>query len=369
MASGEQVLIGAVLDPASPPRAVSARLLDEMQGHRLAPLAWDTIATSGNADAWPESIQLTLRRASAAQALASDLLDAELRRVIAAAGDAGVHTVLIKGAALAYTHYRRPHLRPRSDSDIVIREGDRDAMARVLVSLGYTRSDAVDGSLITQQFQWTFRLTAGLVHAVDVHWRVFNPHLFGDVLSTGELLDRAVPVRALGPHARSPSTVDALVLACVHRVAHHAGEEDAIWDFDIHLLISSLHHDDAAAFIRKVVDADVRAVCAAGISSAKSRFGTRLPAELESLVEHAADTREQTAVFLEPGRRQVDVLASDLGALGSWRARAALVRQHLFPPPHYMLKKYRRSNRAWLPLLYTRRILTGVPRWLKSQRS
>jgi hypothetical protein len=79
--------------------------------------------------------------------------------------------------------------------------------------------------------------------------------------------------------------------------------------------------------------------------------------------------REQTATFLAPRRRQVDVLASDLGALGNWRARAELIRQHLFPPPQYILKKYRRRNRAWLPLLYARRMLTGVPRWLRSQGS
>jgi hypothetical protein len=369
MESGEQILIGAVTDPASPPGAVSSHALEQMERHRLAPLAWHTLTTSGHAAAWPAAIQLTLRRASAAQALVSDLLDAELRRVVAAAGDAGVRTLLIKGAALAYTHYPRPHLRPRSDSDVVIHERDRDAIARVLASLGYTRSDAVDGSLITQQLQWTLALTAGLVHAVDVHWRVFNPHLFGDVLSADDLLARAVPLHGLGPHALSPSGVDALVLSCVHRVAHHAGEEDPVWDFDIHLLISSLADDEAAAFARRAAAANVRAVCAAGVASAKARFGTRLPAELESFVEHAPHAREHTAAFLEPGRRQVDVLASDLGALGSWRARMALVRQHLFPPSQYVLKKYRRSSRAWLPLLYTRRILAGLPRWLRSQRS
>ena len=368
MESGEQILVGAVTDPASPPGVVSSRVLGEIERHRLAPLAWDTLTTSGHAAAWPEVVRSALRRASAARALASDLVDAELRQVVAGAGEAGLRAVLIKGAALAYTHYRLPHLRPRSDSDIVIGEADRDAMARVLAALGYTRTEAVDGALITQQFQWTRGLAADLVHAVDVHWRVFNPHLFAGVLSAGDLLERAVPLPGLGPHALCPCTVDALLLACVHRVAHHAGEEDAIWDFDIHLLASSLRDEEAAAFARQAAAADVRAVCAAGLAAAAARFGTRLPAELRSFAEKKV-TGEPTAVFLEKGRRQVHLLASDLGALGSWRARTALVRQHLFPSPQFLLKKYGRRHPAWLPFLYARRIIAGLPRWLRSQRS
>jgi hypothetical protein len=369
MTTAERILVAAVTDPATPPQAVAPQMLDAIERHGLAPLAWDALTTSGHTDAWPALLQERLRRAYAAQALVAGLLDAELRRVIAAAGEAGIRTVLIKGAALGYTHYRLPHLRPRSDSDIVIAETDRSGIAQVLSALGYARSEAIDGPLVTQQAQWTRKVAAGLVHAVDVHWRVFNPHLFGDVLPTAHLLHRAVPIPALGPHALSPCAADALVLACVHRAAHHAGEEDPIWDYDIHLLISSLSDDDAAAFARSASAADVGAVCAAGVTSAQARFGTRLPATLESFVARAADSPGRTAVFLEPGRRQVDVLASDLGALATWRARAALLRQHLFPSPRYLLKKYGRSNWGWLPLLYVRRIVAGMPRWLRSQRS
>jgi Uncharacterised nucleotidyltransferase len=365
----DHLLVSAVRDPASPLPPPPADRLGHLERHHLAPLAWDALATSGRVEDWPRPVQSSLRRASAAQALVSDLLDRELRRVIDSAGEAGVRTLLIKGAALAYTHYRRPHLRPRSDSDIVVNESDRDAMARVLDALGYRRSDAIDGSLITQQAQWTRTLDAGVVHAVDVHWRVFNPHLFGPVAAVDWLYERACPLPALGPHAHCPCTVDALLLACVHRVAHHAGEDDPIWDFDVHLLVSSLSDDDAAEFGRIVAAADLRAISAAGIGSAHSRFRTRLPSAVLSLVRDAEGHREPTAVFLEQGRRQVDVLTSDLAALGSWRARASLLRQHLFPSPAYMRAKYGVRSAALLPFAYARRIVAGVPRWFSSQRS
>jgi hypothetical protein len=299
----------------------------------------------------------------------SELCDAELRRIIEAFGHAGIRLLVIKGAALAYTHYRVPHLRPRNDSDVVIEEAQCDAAAGVLSALGYVKSHAIDGTLITQQSQWTRALHAGLSHALDVHWRVFNPHLFANVSSVESLMARAVPVPALGAHALAPRNVDALVLACAHRVAHHPGADDAVWDYDIHLLVSSLRDNEIGAFTSAVAAADLRAVTAACIAAARARFGTRVPTVLQSFLDRAREHSEPTAVFLDAGRRQVDILVSDLGALGGWRARALLLRQHVFPPSEYVFEKYGRRSRAWLPWLYARRVVSGMPRWLRSQRS
>ena len=369
MNPAERILVAAVTNPDSPCDTPASDVLDRIEQHRLAPQAWDTITRAGHAAAWPEQIRSKLRHVSAAHAVASEMLDRELRVVIDAAGGSGVRSVLIKGAALAYTHYRRPYLRPRNDSDVVIDEADRDAMADVLSSLGYARSAAVEGTLITQQAQWTRTGAAGLTHAVDVHWRLFNPHLFGRVLSTDRLLERAVPLPALGPHASSPCAVDALMIACVHRVAHHAGEEDVVWDFDIHLLVSALREEEAAEFAAAVAAAELRNVAAAGIGSAQTCYGTRIPPPLAELVEHASRYREPTAVFLERGRRQVDLLRSDLATLPGWRARTRLMREHLFPSREYMRSKYGARSGARLALAYARRIVRGVPRWLRSQRS
>ena len=369
MESADLILIGAITNPASLPAVPSAEVLEQIEEHRLGPLAWDAVMTAGYAERWPEPLRGTLRRGAAAQALVSELANTELRRVVDALGEAGIRAVLIKGAALAFTHYRRPHLRPRTDTDLVIDGAQRDAVAEILMALGYARSPAVDGVLVTQQFQWSRTLRAGVVHALDVHWRVFNPHAFANVLSVERVLARAVPVPALGPHALAPCSIDALVLACAHRAAHHAGDTDALWDFDVHLLVSSLGGEEVRELQQAVAAADVRAIAAAGIASAASRFGTTVPPTLQAFLARAVDHREPTAVFLDAGRRQVDVLLSDVGALRGWRARALLIWQHLVPPPRYVLEKYGRRSRAWLPWLYLRRLFGGLPRWLRSQRS
>jgi hypothetical protein len=326
---------------------------------------WHELVESGTVDDCPPEITAALRGASQARALEADLMNRELTRVLEAAGQAGIPLVITKGAAVSHTHYPRPHLRPRGDSDLVIRPDDRNRLAAVLQSCGYVPSAGVDGSLVTQQRQWVRRVGPELAFSLDVHWRVFNPRVFANVLSPEDLIARAVPVPVLGDSARAPHPIHALLLACVHRVAHHRGDEDLLWLYDIRLLAESLSDGGAAEFIALATERRVAAVCADGLVRAVRVVDARLPAPLRSWIEYAPwrDAGEPSAAFLDHDR-QVDKLVSDLRALPTLSMRARLVWQHLFPRPEYMLRHYSVRSRVWLPYLYLKRIVAGAPRWL-----
>ena len=49
---------------------------------------------------------------------------AETQRVLARLHDAGVPALIVKGAHVEWTCYAAPHLRERSDTDLLIRERD-----------------------------------------------------------------------------------------------------------------------------------------------------------------------------------------------------------------------------------------------------
>lgn len=89
------------------------------------------------------------------------------------------------------------------------------------------------------------------------------------------------------------------------------------------------------------------------------------------LVEDALDLRgRQLAVIIEIAMHasfiaQVDVLWSDVSALPGWRARASLVREHLFPPVAYMRSHYTSWPATALPLAYLQRIVLGAPKWFR----
>ncbi len=287
----------------------------------------------------------------------------ELRAVLAALAEAGVTPILLKGAALAGTHYSRPELRPRSDTDLMIPSRARDAVARTLVTLGYRRMSEVDGEEAIGQFHFDRHDPNGLFHALDVHWRVSNVRVFADALTYEELARDAVALPALGPDARGPSPVHALLLACVHRVAHHGDTDNLLWLYDVHLLARALTRDERDAFDALASTRRMRAVCARTLCLARDAFGGVDAAWIERL--SAGSAGEPAAGFLGGRLRQVDILRSDISAIPQWRPRLALVREHLFPRAQFMHERYGTRTNLVLPWLYMHRIVTGLPKWFR----
>ena len=64
----------------------------------------------------------------------------ELRRVLGLLAAGGVKALLLKGAALAYTVYAAPHLRPRGDLDLLIAHADLQAADQALLAAGWLRA-------------------------------------------------------------------------------------------------------------------------------------------------------------------------------------------------------------------------------------
>lgn len=298
--------------------------------------------------------------------LAADLLrEAEIRRAIAAFDAEGICTLLLKGAHLAYGWYERPDLRPRIDTDLLVAASACDAVNRILLGIGYDPPSHATGTLLTYQAAYRKRRNQLLIHVFDVHWRIANPQAFGTVLSFEELVRAAVPVPQLGSGARALSAADALLLACVHRVAHHFDSNRLIWLYDIHLIASGLPADGWEHFLSLVEQRKVAAVCRRSLERTIDRFYTQIPrAVLDDPRLRLSAIAEPTAAYLTP-RRHVHNIVNDLQALPTWRARLRLVREHLFPSSRYMREVYGLSSRTPLPFLYAQRAVRGAWRWLE----
>ena len=106
--------------------------------------------------------------------------------------------------------------------------------------MGYERRTFISGDLVTYQAPFERVDHLGIEHALDIHWRIANPQVVSQVLTHDELVERSVTVRVQGHPMRVPSAVDALLVACVHRVAHHPDFEKPIWVRDIHVLATGL---------------------------------------------------------------------------------------------------------------------------------
>ena len=96
--------------------------------------------------------------------------------------------------------------------------GRRDCAARAVVTRIFGDRACDD---LFSQFEMQKVDGFGVCHVFDMHWKISTQPVFDSVLTYGEMLPRAQPVPALGPHAMTAGLVDALLLACIHPVMHH----------------------------------------------------------------------------------------------------------------------------------------------------
>jgi hypothetical protein len=283
----------------------------------------------------------------------------EITRVLGALHARGIEPILLKGTPLAYSVYDAPALRPREDTDLLIRAGDADAVRQVMRDLGYAAPAYCDD--VHHQFPLERRDEFDVTHAFDFHLQVSTQAAFADLLTFEELDAEAIPVAALGPSARAAGSAHALLLACVHPAMHHQNVELLIWVYDVHLLVGRMTTREVDRFADFAVSKGVATICALQFERAHERFGTVVPEGVMARLSAAAG--EPTAAYLQPGRSWKDELISNVGALG-WKDRLRLLRRIAFPDPGFMLRSYGlragTADATLLPALYVLRGLRGL---------
>lgn len=291
-----------------------------------------------------------------------------LKEALAACASTGVQPILFKGAHLAYALYARPDLRPRADTDVLIpaTRHARDAVHRALRSLGYDTRASAGGNLVMTQRAYAARRGGITTQAIDVHWRVANPPAFARLLSYEEALAEATPLPMLGPNVSGFSVVHALLVACVHRVAHHRGSNLLIWFCDIDRLGRRVTEGEWTRFVGLAIRGRVAAICLDSLTRAETCLSTPVPLAVRAALADAARTREPSARFLQPRSSMAAEVFSDWRALSSVGDRLRFAREQLLPPADYMREVHAPDSRAPLAWLYVRRALQ-LRRWSGSR--
>ena len=351
---------------------LEAQLRASVAYHGIGPLLSQKLARTDSR--WPGALEfLCAARPDKREAAIELLRRHELERVLTALAGSGVCVLLLKGAALAYSLYPSPTLRPRMDTDLLVRETQRATAEQILVDLGYSKPNAISGRLVRYQCGYARRDRFGIDHLLDLHWRISNTQLFSRALDFEELWQRSLGVADLGKHARRLGSAHALLHACMHRAHHmnspiHMGDtppmqgDRLIWLYDIHLLLESMSPEERLDFAGLAADRGMRAVCRDGLLRAGRCFGTQLEEGVLLALQNTG-TAEPSEACLRSGHMRY--LLNELRALPGWRDRAQFLREHLFPPPRYMLAKYAVANRAWLPMLYLQRGIHGARKMLQ----
>lgn len=318
--------------------------IDVLREHGVAPLVY-------------AATQLPQLRADAIRAAATE---ERRRQDLAAVHEAlaahGVDAVVMKGSALAYDVYAAPDLRPRGDTDLLIAPSNIEAMREAMRSAGCgERPSSGDEHGVRQAI---FVRPSGFVY--DVHWAVTNTPLFDALLRFDDVRARAFVLPALAMPVLSHA--DALLLACIHRVAHHHDSDRLIWLADIALLRDRMSRAEHGQFWRMAAEGRVVGICMRSIALANDWF-SRAPAHMaeEWLESHELARAESSRVFLERDITHGRVLVTNLRAL-SWRERMQRLWQLAFPPAEFMRHSFGERRGAALPWLYAYRAMRGIRR-------
>jgi hypothetical protein len=275
----------------------------------------------------------------------------ELDTLLAQFAAADVPLLIIKGAALARTHYPHSSLRPRCDTDVLIDADSSGRATRVLREAGYSEESGSGGVLISRQRMWVRVDAIGVRHCVDLHWALSNRQRYAYALTFDYLWSRGVPLRDRSC-IRMPSAADALLLAAIHLTAHHGGDYRLIWLYDIHLLHGSLSPADLEATAQLAKERNVDMAFDAALALALYAFG---------------DGRYDPVTLPEPPG-EIRTLVDDLRYTPGIRPKLRLMREHLFPPASYVMQKYSVKNRSALPALYLRRVVAAGARMLRGTK-
>lgn len=281
---------------------------------------------------------------------------ADLQDVLRALAASGAKPVLMKGTALAYDLYEPPELRPRVDTDLLIDRGSFAAAQDAFRSLGFDEQITSGDEHAIRQRMFTRRDRHGLLHTYDVHWAIANSPLVADVLRFHEIAP--LPLPRIGQHACALPRVEALLLACVHRVAHHHDEERLIWLVDIARLRAGLSEEETMRFRQLAAERRVAALCARSFAITDDWLGRG------SWSVDSPRRGEPSRIFLDRDLTYGAMTLANLRAL-PWRARWTRLRQLAFPPAAFMRHSFATRRRVVLPWLYVLRVVRGVTRLLR----
>ncbi|HEY7509769.1 MAG TPA: nucleotidyltransferase family protein [Vicinamibacteria bacterium] len=152
----------------------------------------------------------TLAESHRHAAVVWEALAVHLERVLAALDRAAIPALVLKGAAVALSHYARPAQRPMSDLDLLVRPAQWRGAASVLAALGFELDDPAEHGA---GFAGPAGVRLELHGALTTCPGVF-PVRFDDLMARSRALPSPFPGRRLGDE-------DLLLHAALHIAFQH----------------------------------------------------------------------------------------------------------------------------------------------------
>ncbi len=175
----------------------------------------------------PESALARLKTTYVKNSARQLFYSAEFGRVLKKLKAENLPVIALKGTHLANLVYRDPALRPMSDIDVLVREGDADQTFASLLDIGYRQCSM---EAIKDHHHMPGLLSPSGIR-VEIHTGIHRHSLPYAIVLAGTW-DRAMPAEFAGAECLVLAPEDLLLHLCVHAASHNFDcELRHLWDF------------------------------------------------------------------------------------------------------------------------------------------
>lgn len=347
-----------------------AALCDTSRAVGLAPLLYDALRDSHLAPAFAGDC---LRDAYQETAVYAGLMSVELSNVLCWLADAGLATVVLKGAALGDTLYGNSALRPMTDLDLLLHEQDVAAAIDVLHQHGYRSASAEvrPGHVLDFENEVVVRSPGTPSLAVELHWHLLDSPFYQERLSEDWFWQTARSARLAETDALVLGLEATLLHLSAHYVLHHRAQ-GMRWIGDIAGLVATRGPEiDWQLLLVRATDFDLVFSIQVVLQQLLADWNAAIPPAVVQAAYQlpVSDNERQVVQWLQAEQRPVvQRFWADLASMPGWRRRLPFLWANLFPSPDYMAERYDLPGRAWLPLAYPYRWARGMSEFLASRR-
>jgi len=363
-------LQGSAAKPLPPQELDWTKTLDFLLGNRLAPLF--AVLAANQKEVFPEHIRDRLKQERYSLLLYGDQCQEQVRTVLGAFHNSAIPVIVLKGWALITWLYGGDFgQRFCEDIDILVPLDKVKLAEGILANLGYAGLKEIDpgyNAALSNARAYQKVDQSGVFlkpFTIGLHWGLTHfPYYDKDLVDTGGLFGRAMPLQVAGVGVAELAYEDQVVYTCAHLALHHRNQENLLNYYEIAAILKRAGTDfNWTTAIERALGWKYFVQLRLVLKEMDALFPGKVPAEaMQKMAQVRVSWRERwldRLVAKSKGNQFRSALV-ELIALPGFRNKVRQTWLNLFPPRAYMQFRYGTTETS-LAKLYWRRVRSA---WL-----
>ncbi|MCF6318868.1 MAG: nucleotidyltransferase family protein [Proteobacteria bacterium] len=276
-----------------------------------------------------------------------------------------IEFLTFKGFAFTFLLYKKTHLRPYSDIDIIIKQSDYDTVKTILVQLGYQQHPSRQGSFVSFQNSFLYNVDTidkGTPHTViDLHWQINNRIEFHKHFDFSSLFENAQSLHFDNTEFKTLSNIDAFILGCFHYHAHRPEDRKHIWLYDLALLWNKMDSNEQKNCLAKATAKKQSAIVIYTLNLINLTFLNCFKMDFNNKILN----NEATEHYLKPRAKKIVDIRARLKNISGITNKLKFINEYVFQSTEYVIKRYSLKSNQWVYLYYPKMWLEDIMKLLK----